>query len=109
MNQFEMPWKSAKTCFLPARRSRKAVAAVLSAIAFCMVVHPVASGQVEWPQFGQNNSNTAGNHLETAITASTVSQLKMKWKFTTKGDVSARPAVVDGVVYFLIGAAIFGP
>jgi polyvinyl alcohol dehydrogenase (cytochrome) len=59
-----------------------------------------ASAQVNWPQFGQNNLNTADNNQETAISPTTVANLKMKWKFTTEGDVSARPAVVDGVVYF---------
>lgn len=102
MNQFSfpMPWKSLKAFLRRACFPNQAMAVVLSALALGIAVNPRAFGQVEWPQFGQNNSNTSGNHLETTITASTVSQLAVKWKFTTKGDVSARPAVVNGVVYF---------
>jgi len=79
---------------------RRASRVALGALALGLFANSVASAQVQWPQFGQNNSNTAGNHLETAITPATVASLKMKWKFSTKGDVSARPAVVDGVAYF---------
>jgi polyvinyl alcohol dehydrogenase (cytochrome) len=69
-------------------------------LALTLLLNLDANAQVDWPQFGQNNSNTSGNHLETAISPTTVANLKKKWKFTTEGDVSARPAVVDGVVYF---------
>src|SRR6516225_8034273 len=54
----------------------------------------------DWPMFGQNASNTAYNSTETAISTKTVGQFKAKWTFTTGGDVSARAAVVNGVVYF---------
>src|SRR5215469_3818658 len=55
----------------------------------------------DWPMFGQNVSNTAsttspGNSMSPA----TIGNLKPKWIFTTRGDVSARAAVVNGVVYF---------
>ena len=46
--------------------------------------------------FGQNLSNTAsGGHLR-----GDPAKLKVKWTFTTGGDVSARAAVVKGQVYF---------
>lgn len=53
----------------------------------------------DWPMFGQNLQNTAaaGNNPKKAMD---VSRLKVKWSFTTGGDVSARAAVVDGVAYF---------
>jgi polyvinyl alcohol dehydrogenase (cytochrome) len=54
----------------------------------------------DWPMFGQNASNTAYNSTETAISTKTVGQFTAKWTFTTGGDVSARAAVVNGVVYF---------
>ncbi len=54
----------------------------------------------DWPMFGQNLANTANSDGETAITVANVSRLKPKWIATTGGDVSARPAVVGGVVYF---------
>jgi polyvinyl alcohol dehydrogenase (cytochrome) len=50
--------------------------------------------------FGRDASNTANQSSETAITTSSVSSLSTKWIFTTQGDVSARAAVVNGVVYF---------
>lgn len=58
-----------------------------------------ATGQNDWPMFGQNAANTASNQAE-GLTAGNVSQLKVKWTLTTAGDVSARAAVVNGVAYF---------
>ena len=53
----------------------------------------------EWPMFGQNEQNTAGNDEERKISPSNVATLAPKWVATTGGDVSARAAVVDKVVY----------
>lgn len=50
----------------------------------------------DWPMFGQNIQNTA--NVSKGI--KDVAKLKVKWTFTTGGDVSARAAVVDGVAYF---------
>ena len=49
-----------------------------------------------WPMFGQNASNTASNNTATLKNAA---RLATKWTFTTGGEVSARPSVVDNVVY----------
>jgi len=102
MNQHEslLQRKSAETSYRFGHSERKTLGIVLCALALTLLLNLEANAQVDWPQFGQNNSNTSGNHLETAISPTTVANLKVKWKFTTKGDVSARPAVVDGVVYF---------
>ena len=55
----------------------------------------------DWPMFGQNVSNTAYNAaLLSGLSPRTVGSLTPKWIFTTGGDVSARAAVVNGVVYF---------
>lgn len=54
----------------------------------------------DWPMFGQNPANTANNSTETTISSANVGQLGVKWTATTMGDVSARAAVVNGVVYF---------
>lgn len=54
----------------------------------------------DWPMFGQNLANTATNSSETKISPKQAYKLKMKWSFTTGGDVSARAAVVNGIVYF---------
>jgi polyvinyl alcohol dehydrogenase (cytochrome) len=49
-----------------------------------------------WPMFGQNASNTASTNTPAL---KNVERLAQKWAFTTGGEVSARPAVVDNVVY----------
>ena len=59
-----------------------------------------AADATDWPMFGgsiANQSNTVG---ETKISPKNVSQLKVKWVAPTGGDVSAKAAVVNGVVYF---------
>src|SRR5215469_14186914 len=53
-----------------------------------------------WPNFGQDASNTAYNPSEITLSTKNVYQLKAKWTYTTGGDVSARAAVVNGIVYF---------
>jgi polyvinyl alcohol dehydrogenase (cytochrome) len=49
---------------------------------------------------GQNVQNTASNDEERRISTSNVATLAPKWVATTRGDVSARAAVVRGAVYF---------
>src|SRR5579883_3321317 len=68
-----------------------------------LLVLTVALGPLmaqDWPMFGQNPANTANNATETGISVKTAPSLGLKWTFTTGGDVSARAAVVNGVVYF---------
>ncbi|HZB32664.1 MAG TPA: PQQ-binding-like beta-propeller repeat protein [Streptosporangiaceae bacterium] len=62
----------------------------------------VAAPGAEWPMFGQNLNNTASvsGAENSELTALSVNSLKTKWTFTTGGDVSARAAVVKGIVYF---------
>lgn len=74
------------------------VGMVLGAAASTMLVADSRSG--DWPMFGQNPSNTGSNSIEAGISPKNASQLKMKWAFTTGGDVSARAAVVNGAAYF---------
>ncbi len=57
------------------------------------------AGDAQWPSGGQNLDNWR-NQSDTRIGPHNVGKLKIKWEFTTGGDVSATPAVVDGVVYF---------
>jgi polyvinyl alcohol dehydrogenase (cytochrome) len=54
----------------------------------------------DWPSAGQNIKNTRANDKETIISPANVSQLAVKWVYTTAGDVSATPAVDDRFVYF---------
>lgn len=49
--------------------------------------------------FGQNPANTAFNSTEATISPKNAGHLATKWTLTTGGDVSARAAVVGGVVY----------
>ena len=53
----------------------------------------------DWTMGGQNLSNWR-NQGDTPISAQNVAKLKTKWVFTTGGDVSATPAVANGIVYF---------
>src|SRR5271166_5494834 len=55
--------------------------------------------QPDWASSGQNNQNTRYAAAEHAIDAGNVGSLKLKWTFTTAGDVSATATVVDGVAY----------
>jgi len=92
--------KSRVTTYRLGHSARKTFGTVLCASALTLILSLHCNAQANWAQFGQNNSNTANNSEETAISPTTVVSLKKKWKFTTEGDVSARAAVVDGVVYF---------
>jgi polyvinyl alcohol dehydrogenase (cytochrome) len=73
-------------------------------LAIAIMLGTIAVGSLRaqdesWPMFGQNAANTASTS-ETTISVSKASTLKSKWVFTTGGDVSARAAVVNNVVYF---------
>ena len=61
----------------------------------------MAFGQVAayWPMGGQNVQDSRSQSV-TTITPQNVGALKLKWVFTTKGNVSATPAVYDHIVYF---------
>lgn len=54
----------------------------------------------DWPMFGGGVANQSSTVDETRISPANVSQLKVKWVARTGGDVSAKAAVVKGVVYF---------
>src|SRR5262245_31155997 len=66
----------------------------------CIDVALAQKKGADWPMFGQNPANTANNPTETIISTGNIGDLDVKWTFTTMGDVSARAAVVNGVVYF---------
>jgi hypothetical protein len=59
-----------------------------------------AQKSANWPMFGQNASNTANQPNETTISPGNVASLSPKWIYTAQGDISARPAAVNGVAYF---------
>jgi hypothetical protein len=58
-------------------------------------------GNALWPSAGQNLNNTRFQSAEHRIGVDNVSNLVVKWQFTTTGgDVSATPAVDENNVYF---------
>jgi len=59
-----------------------------------------AAGGSNWNSAGGDLQNTRFQASEITLSVSNVGNLEVKWQFTTGGDVSATPAVVDGVVYF---------
>ena len=104
----------------PARERRRRSAGLIVACSACLILvrilstvvysprAAVAAGRPEtsippatqWPMGGQNLSDTRNQASESTIGPSNVSQLAVKWAFTTGGGVAATPAVVNGVVYF---------
>jgi polyvinyl alcohol dehydrogenase (cytochrome) len=52
-----------------------------------------------WPQFNFDLAGTRHNWLETKLTKSNVSGLKVKWQVPAAGPVNGTPAVADGTVY----------
>ena len=53
-----------------------------------------------WLIGGQNLNNTRSADKEKKITPQNAASLKVKWVFTTGGDVSATPTVDEDAVYF---------
>ena len=53
-----------------------------------------------WSMGGHDKQNSRSNPDQTKLTTSNAAKLASKWTFTTHGDVSATPAVVQGAVYF---------
>jgi polyvinyl alcohol dehydrogenase (cytochrome) len=77
------------------RRTITTLGTVLSVLV--LAGSPAAHAQSgAWPMFGQNAANTASTNTPAL---KNVARLATKWTFTTGGEVSARPAVVDNVVY----------
>ncbi len=53
----------------------------------------------QWRLGGQNLNNTRHQATEKYLRPENVAKLSPKWVFTTGGDISATPAVVDGALY----------
>jgi len=54
----------------------------------------------EWPSAGADLSNSRYQSQQSDISSQTVSQLQLKWTFTTAGDVTAHPTVDGDYIYF---------
>ncbi len=83
------------------RSVRAVVAVVAVTITAVMLASPAAYGAKDgaWRSWGFDASNTRHNSTESTIGVGNVSRLVPKWRLATAGDVSATPAVEDGVVY----------
>jgi len=76
----------------------RAVVGVAMVSGITLLLTSMAYGQ-GWPMGGQNLQNSRSQSV-TTISPQNVGTLTEKWVFTTKGNVSATPAVYDGTVYF---------
>src|SRR5262245_15463359 len=79
---------------------RRIVLYGLCVLALCSWIGTAALKPAEWRMGGQNLFNTRHQPAEQLVNPTNVSRLVPKWVFTTGGDVSTTPAVVDGAVYF---------
>ena len=72
-----------------------------TAAALCLALAPTARADeaASWPMFGQSPSNLASQPAETRLSTATVAGLTTAWTLTAAGNVSARPAIVNGVAY----------
>jgi len=63
------------------------------------LVSTAGADNAPWPSAGQNLSNTRSS-AQTALGVGNAADLKVKWMYTTHGDVSATAAIVGGAAYF---------
>jgi hypothetical protein len=68
--------KSEVTAYRFGHPARIALGTILCALALTQLISLEAHAQVNWPQFGQNDLNTANNNEEKAISPTTVVNLK---------------------------------
>jgi polyvinyl alcohol dehydrogenase (cytochrome) len=87
-----------RSCLRHARGAFTAGAAALVLLGSALPVPGLAAPPADWAMFGQNLSNTASTPAGQGVRKP--ENLKLRWTFQTAGDVSARAAVVNGIVYF---------
>jgi polyvinyl alcohol dehydrogenase (cytochrome) len=81
-------------------RTTGALAIAAAGVVLLGNVTASAVGGSDWNSAGGDLQNTRFQASEKTLSVRNVAQLEVKWQFTTGGDVSATPAVVDGTVYF---------
>ncbi|MBG1264596.1 PQQ-binding-like beta-propeller repeat protein [Nostoc commune] len=85
--------------------SKRAVGIVTMALIFIMPTIVSRANESQWNWDGQwklgghNLNNTRNQATERYLKPENVASLSPKWVFTTGGDISATPAVLDGSVY----------
>lgn len=77
-------------------------AAAVCAVSVLAVINavPASAADEPWAMGGHDLNNSRSNPAETILSPTSVGRLALNWTVTTRGDVSATPAVVDGFVYF---------
>jgi polyvinyl alcohol dehydrogenase (cytochrome) len=65
----------------------------------CTHFDAIAQSTASWPSSGRDVINSRFQDNETLIKTSNVGTMKVKWTFTTEGDVSATPTMANNVVY----------
>ncbi len=76
------------------------VVALLTAVAGVAQIVATGGGGPDWGMIGNDAANSRNQPHEHRIRPRNVHRLAPRWIATTAGDVSATPAVVNGVVYF---------
>lgn len=76
------------------------VTSAMAALAGAVTIVATMGGGPNWGMIGNDAGNSRSQPLERTIDPANANRLAVKWVATTTGDVSATPAVVDGVVYF---------
>ena len=86
----------------PMRPSPRSLSCALALVVFALASWALVSNGAGsgWKMIGNDPGNNRTQLLEHKISVDNVSHLAVKWTATTAGDVSATPAVADGVVYF---------
>lgn len=76
-----------------------AVTCVTAMFAVAVTSSAGAADDPGWPVAEQNISDSRASPNEAILSPSPVGDLKVAWTSTTRGPVSATPAVADGAVY----------
>src|SRR5262245_25860541 len=84
----------------PHRSTVAPIAVLLAGLAGGVTILATMGGGPDWGMIGNEPINSRNQPLERTIDPENAHRLAVKWVATTTGDVSATPAVVDGVVYF---------
>lgn len=56
--------------------------------------------QGPWPNHGGGLENRREAPLGSKVSKSNVNKLALKWKFNASNEITATPAIADGVIYF---------